>query len=112
MKDLPPIETEIASVDVEAFETSNWSLGAKYVKKITKSDPSPAPGKDVEKKKAKKRKRKQILPKFYNPNVKPDPERWLPRWQRSTFKKKKDKRGAQSDRIGKGTQGAVAGDPG
>lgn len=62
------------------------------------------------KEKVKRRKRKRILPKNYDPNVEPDPERWLPRWQRSTFKKKKDKR--KDKDVGKGTQGAVAGDPG
>lgn len=110
MKDLPPIETKIASVDVEALETSNWSLGAKYVKKSSKVDPSPAPGKSLEKKKTKQRKRKRIMPRHYDPNVDADPDRWLPRWQRSAFKKKKDRRGAHA--IGKGMQGAVSGDPG
>lgn len=33
------------------------------------------------------------LPKNYNPEVDPDPERWLPRWERSTYKHKKSKRG-------------------
>ena len=33
------------------------------------------------------------MPKSYNPDVDPDPERWLPRWERSTFKHKKQKRG-------------------
>ena len=33
------------------------------------------------------------LPKNYNPDVDPDPERWLPRWERSTFKHRKQKRG-------------------
>ena len=39
------------------------------------------------------------LPKNYNPDVDPDPERWLPRWERSTFKHKKQKRGANT--VGK-----------
>jgi signal recognition particle subunit SRP72 len=105
MKELPSIETEIASVDVEALEESNWSLGAKYVKKTVKAEASPAPGALDKDKKKPKKKRRKILPKNYDPSVDPDPERWLPRWQRSTFKKKKDKRAAQS--VGRGTQGAV-----
>lgn len=36
------------------------------------------------------------LPKNYNPDVDPDPERWLPRWERSTFKHKKAKRGTNT----------------
>jgi len=94
----------LTSLDVDLLETSNWSLGAKYVKKITKTD-TPT-GNTSEKEKSKnKRKKKTKLPKNYDPKVEPDPERWLPRYERSTFKKKKDKRGAQG--VGKGTQGAV-----
>lgn len=110
MKDLPPIEDEIATVDIESLESSSWSLGAKYVKKGQKGDPSPASGKIVEKPKTKKRKRKRIMPRHYDASVAPDPERWLPRWQRTAFKKKKDRRGVHA--IGKGTQGTMSGDPG
>ena len=106
MQYLPPLEQEIAGVDVDALETSNWSLGAKYVKKITKVEPSPGNIKE-DIKKTKKRKKKKQLPKKFDPDVDPNPERWLPRWQRSTYKKKKDKRGTQF--VGKGTQGAVGG---
>jgi len=103
-KDLPPIESIINEIDVEQLETSNWSLGAKYVKKTTKTEtPNTNPNVKIEKKK--KKKKKIRLPKNYDPKVEPDPERWLPRYERSTYKKKKDKRGQQS--VGKGTQGAV-----
>lgn len=48
--------------------------------------------------KKKKKKRKGKLPKNYNPSVDPDPERWLPRRERSTWKgRRKDKR---KDNIG------------
>ncbi|XP_074605547.1 signal recognition particle 72 isoform X2 [Brevipalpus obovatus] len=105
MQKLPSIESQISEVDVDALEASNWSLGAKYVKKTTKADASL----NVEEKtKKKKKKKKKKLPKNYDPDVDPNPERWIPKWQRSTFKKKKDKRGAQS--IGKGTQGSTATD--
>ena len=43
----------------------------------------------------KRRKRKPKLPKGFdpaNPGPKPDPERWLPKWQRSDFKKKRNRR--------------------
>ncbi len=43
----------------------------------------------------KKRKRKVRLPKGFdpaNPGPPPDPERWLPKWQRSDYKKKKSRR--------------------
>lgn len=101
-RELPPLDDVIASVDIETLENSNWSLGAKYVKKTTKADPSPGDVKVTKTKKKKKRKKR--FPKNYDPTVDPDPERWLPRYQRSTYKKKKDKRGGG---VGKGTQGAV-----
>lgn len=57
-------------------------------------------------KKHKKRKRRGKLPKNYDPNVAPDPERWLPRHERSGFRKKRDRR--NRDNM-KGTQGAATG---
>lgn len=103
--DLPPAEEITRQVDVDGLETMSWTMGARYVKKVVKSDASPITrGQDIVKKKKKKKKGK--LPKNYDPNVDPDPERWLPRRERSTFKKRKDRRGASSA-IGKGTQGAV-----
>ena len=104
MKCLPPIDTIIDSVDVNALEESNWSLGAKYVKKTVKTDAS-ATGVKSEAKKKGKRKRKR-KGKNYDTGVDPDPERWLPKWQRAQFRKKKDKR--KETGIGKGSQGAVA----
>ncbi|PON64764.1 Signal recognition particle, SRP72 subunit [Parasponia andersonii] len=56
----------------------------------------------------KKRKRKPKYPKGFdpaNPGPPPDPERWLPRRERSSYRpKRKDKRAAQI----RGSQGAVA----
>jgi len=104
-KDLPPIDSVLTSIDVDQLETSNWSLGAKYVKKTTKTDTPTGITNTKDKNNKNKRKKKKQLPKNYDPSVEPDPERWLPRYERSTFKKKKDKRGAQG--VGKGTQGAV-----
>lgn len=93
-KELPSIEAILSSVDVEHLENKNWSLGIKYVKK-SKDTPKVTSSK-------KKKKRKTILPKNFDPNVKPDPERWLPKYERSTYRKKKDKK-----QVGKGTQGAI-----
>jgi len=56
----------------------------------------------------KKRKRKPKYPKGFdpaNPGPPPDPERWLPKRERSSYRpKRKDKRAAQV----RGSQGAVA----
>jgi len=53
-----------------------------------------------ERSKKTKKKKKKLLPKNHNPAVPPDPERWLPKWQRSYFKKKQRK-----GVLGKGPQG-------
>lgn len=58
-------------------------------------------------KKRKKRKRKGKLPKNYDSNSTPDPERWLPKHERSGFRKKRDRR--NRDTAMKGTQGAATG---
>lgn len=56
----------------------------------------------------KKRKRKTVLPKNYVRGERPDPERWLPRWQRRATggKRRRDKR-KERENVGKGTQGGV-----
>lgn len=60
----------------------------------------------IEKKKRKHRKRKGKLPKNYDANSAPDPERWLPRYERSGYRKKRDRR--MKDVI-KGSQGTASG---
>ncbi|KAK0407314.1 hypothetical protein QR680_019132 [Steinernema hermaphroditum] len=53
-----------------------------------------------------KRRRKVILPKNMDPSIKPDSERWLPRQERTAYKRwlKKHK----DHDIGRGTQGATS----
>ncbi|KZC12385.1 PREDICTED: signal recognition particle subunit SRP72 [Dufourea novaeangliae] len=105
-KRLPPLHDLSERTDVDALESSNWVIGTKVIKK--KIEPSPGkPNVDLTEKKRKKRKRKGKLPKNYDPNVPPHPERWLPRHERSGFRKKRDRR--NRDVAMKGTQGAAAG---
>lgn len=105
-KRLPPLHDLAETTDVDALESSNWVIGTKVVKK--KIEPSPGkPVSDVIQKKHKKRKRIRKLPKNYDPDVPPDPERWLPRHERSGFRKKRDRR--NRDAAMKGTQGAATG---
>ncbi|KAJ3315723.1 Signal recognition particle core component [Blyttiomyces sp. JEL0837] len=83
-------------IDVNALESM---FGAKAAKQDTVLNPS-AVGR------AKKHRKKKRLPKNHDPNVKPDPERWLPKRERSAFKKKNQPKNAAL----KGAQGtAVAG---
>ncbi|XP_043269897.1 signal recognition particle subunit SRP72 isoform X2 [Venturia canescens] len=105
-KQLPPLHDLAETTDVDSLESSNWVIGTKVVKR--KIEPSPGkPGTDSTQKKRKKRKRKGKLPKNYDPSIGPDPERWLPRHERSGFRKKRDRR--NRDAAMKGTQGAAAG---
>ncbi|XP_075223088.1 signal recognition particle 72 isoform X2 [Lycorma delicatula] len=98
--DLSPV------TDVDTLEAANWMMGTKVIKKaVSKVEPSPGtPANELLQKKKKRRKRSGKLPKNYDPNCDPDPERWLPRHERSQFRKKKDRRNKD---VGKGTQGAT-----
>ncbi|XP_023541561.1 signal recognition particle subunit SRP72-like [Cucurbita pepo subsp. pepo] len=102
LKPLPGLKT----VDVENLEKTS---GAKHVESAADLGASDAYMVDKSKAKSKKkRKRKPRYPKGFdpaNPGPPPDPERWLPRRERSSYRpKRKDKRAAQV----RGSQGAVA----
>ncbi|KAE8808957.1 Signal recognition particle 72 kDa protein [Hordeum vulgare] len=96
LKPLPGLQ----GIDVKSLEKTS---GARHVEQAMKVDTP----EEVKKQKAKKRKRKPKYPKGYdpaNPGPPPDPERWLPKRERSTYRpKRKDKR-AQV----RGAQGAVS----
>ncbi|CAG8829083.1 26036_t:CDS:2, partial [Racocetra persica] len=98
---LPDISTSM-EIDVESLEKVVPGVKKSYIKKAdtktmekqTKATPK------------KKKKRKPLLPKNYDPAVPPDPERWLPKRDRSSYKKLR--KGKQQ--LMKGSQGvAVAG---
>ncbi|KAI8022780.1 Signal recognition particle subunit SRP72 [Camellia lanceoleosa] len=99
LKPLPGLK----SVDVDSLEKTS---GAKHVESVLHvTEQFEAKGKEKAKK---KRKRKPKYPKGFNPanpGPPPDPERWLPKRERSSYRpKRKDKRAAQV----RGSQGAVA----
>lgn len=100
-KQLPPLDFQ--DTDIDSLENTNWMMGSKLIKKSTlKPD---AAGSKIEVEKKRKKKRKIILPKNFNPDIPPNPERWLPRHERTGYRKKKDRRNKETG-IGKGTQGA------
>ena len=45
---------------------------------------------------------------MYDPDVPPDPERWLPKQERTAYKKKLNKKYKDRD-VGRGTQGTAGG---
>ncbi|KAL8527529.1 hypothetical protein ACS0TY_005393 [Phlomoides rotata] len=98
LKPLPGLK----GIDVENLEKTS---GAKHIENYVAEANYEQKNKEKTKK---KRKRKPKYPKGFdpaNPGPPPDPERWLPKRERSSYRpKRKDKRAAQI----RGSQGAVA----
>ncbi|RHZ81438.1 hypothetical protein Glove_120g197 [Diversispora epigaea] len=103
-RSLPDINNIIntINIDVESLEKIVPGVKKSYIKKPdTKS--SEDPSKLTSNKNKKKKKRKPLLPKNYDQNAQPDPERWLPKYERSTYKAK----GKRKQQLSKGPQGAA-----
>uniref|UniRef100_A0A1L8DW84 Signal recognition particle subunit SRP72 n=1 Tax=Nyssomyia neivai TaxID=330878 RepID=A0A1L8DW84_9DIPT len=105
---LPTLETLTTATEIDHLEATNWMMSTKAVKKTAiKSEQSPGTSESTQKiKKGKQRKRKGKLPKNYDANAAPDPERWLPRYERTGYKKKRDRRVKE---VMKGSQGTSSG---
>ncbi|CAG8580256.1 1728_t:CDS:2 [Diversispora eburnea] len=99
---LPDINNININIDVESLEKIVPGVKKSYIKK-TDTKSSEDPSKLTSNKNKKKKKRKPLLPKNYDQNVKPDPERWLPKYERSTYKAK----GKRKQQLSKGPQGAA-----
>lgn len=108
-KKLPALDTLTNATEIDNLEATNWMMSTKAVKKTAaKVEQSPGtPGSELGKQRKKRqRKRKGKLPKEYNVDVLPDPERWLPKYERTGFRRKRDKR---SKDVIKGSQGMASG---
>mmetsp|Transcript_20977 Transcript_20977/g.35805 ORF Transcript_20977/g.35805 Transcript_20977/m.35805 type:complete len:705 (-) Transcript_20977:159-2273(-) len=123
-KGLPSLEPELRALDLDKLEgaattgrgspTDDVPGSSKRAHEAMDTVAEAGPkGKAVrERGPRKKAKRHKRLPKGYNPALPgggmppPDPERWLPKWQRSDFKKKKLKSSAREKGAIKGSQGA------
>ncbi|KAM3961897.1 signal recognition particle 72 [Aphomia sociella] len=102
--ELPRLDERDGKIDIEALESSKWMMGAKVVKKTvqSKQEQSPGtPGSELGQKTKAKRKRKTKLPPNADLSKPPDPERWLPKYERTAYRKR---RGVRRDVI-KGSQG-------
>jgi signal recognition particle subunit SRP72 len=103
---LPPVPLQ--DIDVNVLESPNWLSHVKLLRKGLKSDVPPTPAKftssDGKDKEKKKKKKKPKLPPNYEIDRQPDPERWLPKYERSGYRPKKTRKGRVD--VGKGTQGA------
>ncbi|WEW61727.1 Signal recognition particle subunit SRP72 [Emydomyces testavorans] len=100
---LSPIQDLISEIDVAALEAAGIPSTCAPTATTSRKRRSEA---DKEKQTAPKRKRirKSRLPKDYDPDKKPDPERWLPLRDRSTYRPK-GKKGKQ--KAAERTQGGV-----
>lgn len=100
---LTPVARLIAGIDAAALEAAGVpslpSTSATATSRKRALDDKPKP--------AKKRVRKSKLPKDYDPSKTPDPERWLPLKDRSTYRAK-GRKGRQ--KAAEKTQGGVSGE--
>ncbi|KAF9775076.1 hypothetical protein IL306_006901 [Fusarium sp. DS 682] len=99
LQNLPPVDSLIEGIDVTALlsagvTTTASKTGSSALKRAAPSAPS---------EKTRKRRRKIRLPKNYVEGTKPDPERWLPLRDRSSYRpkgKKGKKKAAESTQGG------------
>ncbi|XP_060537268.1 signal recognition particle subunit SRP72 [Cylas formicarius] len=102
-KQLPSVKELSKDIDFENIQI----LAPVNTKKspAARSDSLPCTPKSEEtrKKNRKHKKRKGKLPKNYDSSVKPDPERWLPKYERTGYRKKQYRR--TKDVVIKGSQG-------
>lgn len=90
---LPSVDSLINGIDTEDLESSGLLHNV-----LKRSNPSSASGRTSS---VKRQKRKGKLPKAYDANATPDPERWLPKRDRSTYKPtRKEKKNAKSTQGG------------
>eukprot|EP00878_Enallax_costatus_P023322 GHUV01024796.1.p1 GENE.GHUV01024796.1~~GHUV01024796.1.p1 ORF type:complete len:527 (+),score=199.75 GHUV01024796.1:936-2516(+) len=100
------------NVDVDALEDSARAVSSSRRRdEVTRKREADEAAADEQPKKRSKKKRKPRYPKGYDPSKPngglppPDPERWLPKWQRSDAKKKQRRRRDRQETV-KGSQGA------
>ncbi|RZC41332.1 signal recognition particle subunit SRP72 [Asbolus verrucosus] len=107
-KQLPSIDTLSTNIDIESLQLSAPSSLNLKKSPAVKQDSQPGTPKSdggIDKKK-KHKKRKGKLPKNYNSSIPPDPERWLPKYERTGYRKKRDRRAKD---VIKGSQGTASG---
>lgn len=110
---LQPIDRLVSGIDVDSLESAGIAqppLPEHGAAVTTRKRPA----EDNKSKKAKKI-RKSRLPKDYDPNKQPDPERWLPLRDRSTYRPKGKKGKARQAMFSQGaveSEGSRPGTPG
>lgn len=103
---LTPVEKLVAGVNVDNLEKTGVPLLEASQKAISAPHKRSAE-EGTEDQQKKKRIRKSRLPKDFDPNRQPDPERWLPLQDRSSYRPKGKK---AKQRASERTQGGVVGE--
>ncbi|XP_050509494.1 signal recognition particle subunit SRP72 [Diabrotica virgifera virgifera] len=105
---LTPTEELAKEVDLDALEaTALPTISFNKKSPSSKQESLPSTPRDESQKKTRKhKKRKGKLPKNYDALVAPDPERWLPKYERTGYRKKRDRRAKE---VIKGSQGTASG---
>lgn len=110
-QNLPPLE--LSNINVDKLESSDFTSKRKIKDTKREGDKDKEDKKKeeeemLEKKRARRKKKRKIrYPKGFdpeNPGPMPDPERWLPKYERSTYKKGKRRRN-NNQGIARGPQG-------
>ncbi|KFA62770.1 hypothetical protein S40285_07546 [Stachybotrys chlorohalonatus IBT 40285] len=99
LANLPSVESLMGEVDVERLVQAGVAASAPSATSNKRAAPSDAPERAT-----KKRRRNKKLPKNYEEGKVPDPERWLPLRDRSSYRPK-GKKGKK--KAGESTQGGV-----
>ncbi|CAG9759681.1 unnamed protein product [Ceutorhynchus assimilis] len=106
-KQLPTIKELSQDIDLENIQLLT-AVNLKKSPAVGKTDSSlPNTPRMDEKKKKKHHHRKGKLPKNYDASAQPDPERWLPKYERAGYRRKRDRRLAKD--VIKGSQGTSSG---
>jgi len=104
LNSLPAVEKVTEGIDVNALVDAGVAVLPTVTPSVSKKRPLDESGADKTQQTAAKKRRKRRLPKNYDPDKKPDPERWLPLQDRSTYRPK-GKKGKK--RAAEATQGGV-----
>ncbi|KAB0801509.1 hypothetical protein PPYR_05863 [Photinus pyralis] len=102
MNKFPKSEKQLSQREIDALESASWIT---LKKTAHKPEQSPGTPKAELNKVKNKKKRKPRLPKNYDSTVAPDPERWLPKYERTGFRKRRDRRAKE---VIKGSQGTTS----
>ncbi|KAI5295895.1 Signal recognition particle core component [Ascosphaera acerosa] len=111
---LTAVSQLIADVDIDALEDggvatipAEWQAKETVAKRsVLETEDQPQDGTATEAPSKRRRLRKSRMPKDFDPNKQPDPERWLPLRDRSSYRPPKGRKAKQ--RAAERTQGGFA----